>query len=156
MAMFSEFWRGIEGDFVKSNLIDLKLRQIEQGAAAVMPIQQMTLPQETTKQGSKIALLLLFKIPNGFAEHYLDWAMRLAFYETLVAKRPDLTMLSDLKDTTEAEFVKLYRGGNRSCQRGHGKVHGKQMYDFYKCLHRYSYDRKRDIIRCLLEAQLTP
>ena len=149
--MFGEFWNSVGDVCAKSNLIDLKLRQIDQGAVAIMPIEQMQLPPETRKQGSKIALLLLFKIPDEFSAQYKNWALRLAFYETLAEMRPDLAWAENCRAQTEAEFVKLYRQGNRKSR---SLQHKNQRNDFYKNLHPYSYQRKQQIIRCLLEAEL--
>lgn len=149
-------WRSIHGDYIKANLIDHKINMIAQGSPPVYPVRAMALPKEVTTEGSRIALLLMLKIPEGFIDDYRFWAQKQALYEHLHHLNPNHTFVKERLDENTSHFQSLYRNANRrkSMTRRHRRSNYSDLEGFYKNLHKYKYSKKCSIIRCLLEAEL--
>ena len=151
----ARFWVGQLTRSMRSNFLDVKLRQIEAGTTPVRALDALKLPQSVKDVGSKKALLLMFNLPKGVLFRYENWAKNLCFIDQLIELKPGYDLLHQLQAEYHREFLSLYkselRSANEDARRGIGSGDGQ---DFYKKLFKFQYSVKRDIIRCLCEPGL--
>ena len=154
---FKRFWPFNFSNNHKSNLIDVKLHQIEDGVAPVLPLRELKLPQSVQDKGSKRALMLMLTLPEDITFRYHEWAQNLCFIDQLLEQKPNYTFLLQLRAEYHAEFVKLYKSELRYAKKPtYSSRKDGSALDFYKKLYKFQYPVKRDIIRCLCELQLNP
>lgn len=152
---YARFWVKQIDRAMRSNFIDVKLRQIAKGAPPTGAMDALKLPKHVKDVGSKKALLLMFNLPEGILLRYEIWAQNLCFIDQLIEQKPDYGLLLQLRGEYHREFQSLYkselRAANGNSRRGFGS---NDEREFYKKLFKYKYAVKRDIIRCLCEPRL--
>ena len=152
---FARFWRSEFTDAAKSNLIHVKLRQIEAGAVPVEPLPTLILSSNVKAVGSKRALLLMLVMPDGILFSYKQWAQNLCFIDQLIEMRPGYRLLHKIRDDYYREFIRLYKSGLRYAkQPNYSRKLPSDELTFYKRLFKFQYSEKRDIFRCLCEPGL--
>lgn len=92
------FWVNQMQREMRSNFIHIKLRQIEAGAAPVLPLTELSLPESVQSVGSKKALLLMLTLPNDVLRRYQTWAQNLCFVDHLIEKKPNYDFLLKLRE----------------------------------------------------------
>ena len=155
--LLNSLWYNFHGHYNKINLLEYKIQQIAHGSAPTHPIKNMELPEAVTAEGSRIALLLMLKVPQGFKVDFVEWAEKQALFEHLNGIKPNHPFVKQQLEETTARFKPLYRNANRrrnTAQR-YSQKNSDNLANFYKNLHKYSYSKKCSIIRCLLETDLT-
>lgn len=149
------FWMNQMQREMRSNFIHIKLRQIEAGAAPVLPLTELLLPESVQSVGGKKALLLMLTLPNDVLPRYQTWAQNLCFVDHLIEKKPNYDFLLKLREEYHKEFISQYKSELRSANGNSRSQHkSDEVRVFYKKLFKYQYPVKRDIIRCLCEAGL--
>lgn len=152
---FMRFWPFNFYSNHKSNLIDVKLRQIKDGVAPILPLRELKLPQGVQDKGSKQALILMLTMPEDITFRYYEWAQNLCFIDQLLEQKPSYTFLLQLRAEYHVEFVKLYKSELRYAKNPiYSSLNNGSALEFYKKLYKFQYPVKRDIIRCLCEARL--
>ena len=152
---YNRFWGYKFPSNQKSNLIHVKLRQIEAGFTPVLPHEKLTLPKGVQDTGSKRALMLMLALPDRITDRYHEWAQNLCFIDQLLELKPDYSLLHELRDEYHAEFLKLYKSElSYAKQPEYGRRKDGEALAFYKKLFKFQYPVKRDIIHCLCEAKL--
>jgi hypothetical protein len=153
---FTSIWHSINTYSEQANLIAYKIEQIAQGSEPVPPVQNMSLPDDVTAEGQKIALLLMFTQPKSFRKDFFLWTQQQALFEHLHALNPSHSFVQEQLEKNTTSFKSLYLNANRrriaAKRRRHQSI--GPLDDFYTSLHKYSYSKKCSIIRCLLETDL--
>lgn len=155
--LFERLWQSISHEYSKANIIDYKMQKIAQGSAPIYAIKDMQLPDAVMTEGSRVALLLMFKIPQDFRTDFAFWAQKQALFEHLHALNPSHAFVKQELEKNTAEFQSLYRNANRKRKTNRRYRHNGSgnIVEFYESLHKYSYTKKCSIIRCLLETDLS-
>ena len=127
-----------------------------QGSAPIYAIKDMQLPDAVMTEGSRIALLLMFKIPQDFRTDFAFWVQKQALFEHLHALNPSHAFVKQELEKNTADFQSLYRNANRKrkTNRRHRLNHSGNIVEFYESLHKYSYAKKCSINRYILGTDL--